>query len=84
MQACWLLATIKALSKSKQQILAHSGTMVRWVTDYIHVVSKCLSTIAAYQDKTIKLHPHANRELLLLLFAFNHQNYSSYLTSHQF
>ena len=58
--------------------------MVRWVTDYIHVVSKCLSTIAAYQDKNIELLLQEHRELLLLLFAFNHQNYSSYLTSHQF
>ena len=46
--------------------------MVRWVTDYIHGVSKCLSTIAAYQDKNIELLLQEHRELLLLLFAFNH------------
>ena len=56
----------------KQQILAHSGTMDKWVTDKMHDVSKFLSRIAAY------------RELLPLLFAFNLQNYSRYLTYHHF
>ena len=43
-----------------------------------------LSRIAGYQDENIVLHLQAQRELLLLLFAFNHQNYCSYLTCHQF
>ena len=38
----------------KQQILAHSGTMGKWVTDYISGVSKFLSRIAAYRDKNIE------------------------------
>ena len=46
--------------------------MDKWVTDNMHDVSKFLSRIAAY------------RELLPLLFAFNLQNYSRYLTYHHF
>ena len=38
----------------KQEILAHSGTMGKWVTDYIRNVSKFLSKIAVYRDKNIK------------------------------
>ena len=56
--------------------------MGKWVSDYIHDVSKYLSIIAAYRDKNIELHLQAQQELLPLLFAFNHQNYSRYLTYH--
>ena len=56
--------------------------MDKWVTDYIHNVRKSLSRIAAYQDENIELHLQAQKELLTLLFAFNHQNYSRYLTYH--
>ena len=48
--------------------------MGRWLTDHIGDVSKFLSRIAAYQDGNIELHLQAQQELLLLLFAFNHQN----------
>ena len=63
-------------------MLDHSGTMGKWVTDYIRDVSQFLSKIAAYRDKNIELHLQAQRELLPLLFAFNHPNYSRYLTYH--
>ena len=53
--------------------MAHLGTMGKWVTNYIRDVSNFFSRIAAYQDKNIELHWQAQRELLLLLFAFNHQ-----------
>ena len=43
----------------KQQILAHSKTMGKWVTDYIRNVSKFLSRIATYRDKNIELHLQA-------------------------
>ena len=56
--------------------------MGKWVSDYIHDVNKYLSIIAAYRDKNIELHLQAQQELLPLLFAFNHQNYSRYLTYH--
>ena len=72
------------IKQIKQQILAHSGTMGKWVTDYIRDVSKFLSRIAAYRHKNIEPYLRAQRELLLLLFAFSHQNYSRYLTYHQF
>ena len=35
----------------KQQMLGHSRTMGKWVTDYIRGVSKFLLRIAAYRDK---------------------------------
>ena len=37
----------------KQQILTYSGTMGKWVTNYIRDVSKLLSKLAAYQGKNI-------------------------------
>ena len=69
-----VLCTDENFMQIKQQILAHSGTMGKWVTDYIRDVSKFLSRIAAYRDKNIELDLQAQRELLPLLFAFNHQN----------
>ena len=55
-------------------MLAHSGTLGKWVTDYIHDASKFLSKIAAYRDKNIELHLQTQPELLPLLFEFIHQN----------
>ena len=68
----------------KQQILANSGTMGQWITDYLRDVSKFLSRTAAYWNKNTELHLQAQRDLLQLLFAFNHQNYSRYLKCHHF
>ena len=42
------LCNDKDFKQIKQQILAHSETMGKWVTDYIRDVSKFLSRIAAY------------------------------------
>ena len=53
--------------------------MGKWVTDYILGISSFLSRIAAYRDKN-----QAQRELLVILFAFSDQNYSRYLTYHHF
>ena len=68
----------------KEKILAHTGTMGKWVTEYIRDVSRFLSRIAAYRDKNIELHLQAQEQLLPLLFAFNHQNYARYLTYHHY
>ena len=68
----------------KQQILANSWKMAKSVTEYVRNVRKVLSRIAAYQDQNIELKLQAQREFLPLLFAFNNQNYSRYLTYHHF
>ena len=69
----------------KNKLLDHSGTMGSWVTDYLRDISAFLkSKIAAYRDKSMDLHLQAQRDLLPLLFAFNHPNYSRYLTYHHF
>ena len=56
--------------------------MGTWIVEYIRDVCCFLSKIAAYRDKNIDLYLQAQRELLPLLFAFNHSNYSRYLTYH--
>ena len=45
-------------------------------------VSAFLSQITAYQEENMELHLQAQHDLLLLLFVFNHQNYSRCLTFH--
>ena len=56
--------------------------MGKWVLQYIIDVSALLSQITAHREKNIELHLQAPRDLLPLLFVFNHQNYSRYLTTH--
>ena len=58
--------------------------MAKSVTEYVRNVRKVLSRIAAYQDQNIELKLQAQREFLPLLFAFNNQNYSRYLTYQHF
>ena len=55
--------------------------MGKWILQYITDMSALLSQITAYREKT-ELHLQAQRDLLPLLFAFNYQNYSRYLTTH--
>ena len=55
------------------KLTGSSGTMGKWVTNYIRDVSDFLSRIAGYRDKNIELHLQAQRELLPLLFALHHQ-----------
>ena len=74
----------KNLQQIKQQILAHSETMGKWVTDYIPDVRKFLSRIAAYRDKKYRAAPTGTTRLLPQFFVFNHQNYFRYLTYHHF
>ena len=58
-----------------------SGTMGKWILQYITDVCALLSQITAYREKNIELHLQAQRDLLPLLFIYNHQNYSRYLTT---
>ena len=51
-------------------------------SEYITDVSALQSQITAYREKNIELHLQAQRDLLPLLFAFTHQCYSGYLTTH--
>ena len=55
--------------------------MGKWILQYITDVSALLSQITAYREKNIELHLQAQRDLLPLLFIYNHQNYSRYLTT---
>ena len=60
----------------KEKLLKNSGTMRKWVVDYIQDVSSLLSQITTYRGKNIRLHLQAHSDLLPLLFAFNQQNYA--------
>ena len=66
----------------KKNLLNTSGTMGKWILQYITDVGELLSQIIAYREKNKESHLQAQRDLLPLLFAFNHQNYSRYLTTH--
>ena len=57
----------------QEELLKNSGTMGKWVADYIQDVSLLLSQITAYREET-SLHLQAHSDLLPLLFAFNHKN----------
>ena len=66
----------------KKNLLNTSGTMAKWILQYITDICALLSEITAFREKNIKLHLQAQRDLMPLLFAFNHQNYSRYITTH--
>ena len=66
----------------EKSLLNTSGTMGKWILQYITGVSAFLSQITAYREKNIQMHLQAQRDLLALMFEFNHQNYSQYLTTH--
>ena len=66
----------------QKNLLNTSGTMAKWILQYITDICALLSEITAFREKNIKLHLQAQRDLMPLLFAFNHQNYSRYITTH--
>ena len=76
------LLSVSQWEEIKKNLLNTSGTMGNWILQCITHVSAFLSQITAYREKNIELHLQAQRDLLPLLFAFNHQNYSRYLTIH--
>ena len=67
----FLLKLYARINKSER----NSGTMGKWVVNYIQNVSSILSQIAALRENNIRLHLQAHIDLLPLLFAFSHQNY---------
>ena len=56
--------------------------MGKWILQFITDVGQLLSQIIAYREKNKESHLQTQRDLLPLLFAFNHQTYSRYLTTH--
>eukprot|EP00794_Sanderia_malayensis_P006502 gene6502-7247_t len=65
---------------AKFEVLRSEGTMGEIIVKYIKDVSCMLSFIASFREKNMELHLQALQELIPLLFAFNHHNYSRYLT----
>ena len=55
--------------------------MGKWILQYITYVSALLSQVTASRVKNTELHLQAQGDLLPLLFVFNHQKYSRYLTT---
>ena len=62
-------------------LIVSSGTQCQMMTQYVKDVSLLLALISAVREKTIELHVVAERALLPKCFAFNHINYSRYLTA---
>eukprot|EP00794_Sanderia_malayensis_P016261 gene16261-17905_t len=65
---------------AKFEVLRSEETMGELIVKYIKDVSCMLSFIASFREKNMELHLQALQELIPLLFAFNHHNYSRYLT----
>ena len=58
-------------------LLNISGTIGKWIFQYIKDLSALLSEVTLYREKNIQ----AQRGLLQLLFAFHHQSYSWCITT---
>ena len=57
--------------------------MGKWILQCITDVGALLSHITVYREKkNIELHLQVQHDLFPLLFQFNHQNYSRYLTTY--
>ena len=56
------------------------GTEKRLTMAYLKDVSALLSMVAAVWESNIELHLQAQRNMILLTFAFNHINYARYCT----
>ena len=67
-------------NSTKAVMLQNSGTMGRLVGKYVKDVSAMLSFVASLRDRNMELHLQALQHFIPLLFAFNHPNYSRYLT----
>ena len=76
------LLSTSQLGEIQKKLLNTSGTMAKWILQHITDVCALLSEITAYSEKNIELHLQAQRDLMPLLFVFNHQNYSRYITTH--
>ena len=61
-------------------LVGSSGTQSQMMLQYIKDVSGMLALIYAVREKSIELHPAAERRMLPKLFAFDHINYARYLT----
>ena len=61
-------------------MLQNSGTMGQLVGKYVRDVSAMLSFVASFRERNMELHLQALQHFIPLLFAFNHPNYSQYLT----
>ena len=68
--------------KSYHKILSAdtSGTQACMMNQYIKNLSSLLALIFTVREQKFELHLAAERELLPKCFAFNHINYSRYLT----
>ncbi len=65
---------------TKAEMVQNSGTMGQLVGKYVKDVSAILSLVASFSEKNMELHLQALQHFIPLLFAFNHPNYSRYLT----
>ena len=64
----------------KAEMLQNSGTMGQLIGSYVEDTSAMLSFVASFRERNMELHLQALQQLIPMLFAFNHPNYSRYLT----
>ena len=76
-----LLSTSQC-EKIKKNLLNTSGTMGKWILQYITDVSCSSVSNPCLSWKNIELHLQAQRVLLSLLCSFNNKNYSRYMGYH--
>ena len=62
------------------QITDAKGEQFGITLAYLKDISSLLALVSAVRDADIELHLQAERDMLKQVFAFDHQNYSRYLT----
>ena len=75
-----VLLSIKEFQKLCSDITSVKGGQDGMTVAYLRDVSAVLALVAAVREKDIALHLEAERDMLKHIFAFDHQNYSRYLS----
>eukprot|EP00794_Sanderia_malayensis_P009432 gene9432-biopygen7559 len=71
---------LKSFHALKRQIMIESGTQAKMTVKYLKDISLMLALVSAVREKDFERHLQAERQMLKLVFAFDHINYGRYNT----
>ena len=74
------VTTSDSFLKLFDEIFLVSGPQCEMTICFVRDVSNLLALVSSVREGDIERHMQAERQMLKLLFAFNHQNYSRYLS----
>ena len=72
---------LDAFKDIRQHIVSTTGTEPQMIVMYLKDVSTMLANVSAVREGGLKRHFPAEREILKLIFAFDHINYAGYITA---